>query len=499
MTNLGRFVLAPLLAFIALASWAVASPIGASPDDGYHLASIWCGLGEREGICELGTAEDEKMVPANTVGSAACFAHFPGQSAACQSASQELVSTSDGNFAGSYPPIFYGTMSLLVVDSVAVSVVLMRLLNAAIFVTVLTLLVNLLPRGRRAPVLLGIIVGMVPLGVFLVSSVNPSSWALLATSTVWLVVARFFQSTRSSERVWLAAFAVVLAVMGAGSRGDAAAFVAFSAVIGSILTYENTRAWWVRASLPFGIVLIGAGFFLTSGQTTGGAAPELGPLTGERILENLTLNVPLLPSLWVGNFGADGWGLGWLDTSLPPLVWVTMLAVVAASSFAGIRMMSRRKALAILLTVLSLVVVPMYMVVRDQVIIGQYIQPRYVLPLVLLFLGLVWWGHQSDMGDLTRPQLALLFIGMAVANAAALHTNLRRYLTGVDVLDLNLNAGPEWWWGGIVSPMLVWGTGSIAAAAYLVLCYAHLVKRPGKLNAAEEPNSVDCLRSTGAS
>ena len=34
--------LAPVLAFIALLAWAFASPIGAGPDDDYHLVSSWC-------------------------------------------------------------------------------------------------------------------------------------------------------------------------------------------------------------------------------------------------------------------------------------------------------------------------------------------------------------------------------------------------------------------------------------------------------------------------
>ena len=37
--------LAPLLAYVALLAWAFASPIGAGPDDDYHLISTWCADG----------------------------------------------------------------------------------------------------------------------------------------------------------------------------------------------------------------------------------------------------------------------------------------------------------------------------------------------------------------------------------------------------------------------------------------------------------------------
>ena len=41
----------PLAFFVTCAGWALASPVGAAPDDDYHLASIWCAQGEREGVC----------------------------------------------------------------------------------------------------------------------------------------------------------------------------------------------------------------------------------------------------------------------------------------------------------------------------------------------------------------------------------------------------------------------------------------------------------------
>ena len=42
-------IAAPVALFVALGSWVLASPVGSSPDDDYHMASIWCGQGVREG------------------------------------------------------------------------------------------------------------------------------------------------------------------------------------------------------------------------------------------------------------------------------------------------------------------------------------------------------------------------------------------------------------------------------------------------------------------
>ena len=39
----------PLALLVVFGSWAVTSPVGASPDDDYHLSSIWCAGGEQSG------------------------------------------------------------------------------------------------------------------------------------------------------------------------------------------------------------------------------------------------------------------------------------------------------------------------------------------------------------------------------------------------------------------------------------------------------------------
>ena len=52
---------APVLALIALFAWAFASPIGAGPDDDYHLVSIWCASGGSE-QCAPGSQPNTRMV-----------------------------------------------------------------------------------------------------------------------------------------------------------------------------------------------------------------------------------------------------------------------------------------------------------------------------------------------------------------------------------------------------------------------------------------------------
>src|SRR5262249_39476838 len=86
--SVGRLkVLGAVCLFVAFGGWAVASPVGSSPDEDYHLVSVWCSHGERAGICESPTA-DSAVVPAALL-SASCFKFQPMQSAACQRQPQQ--------------------------------------------------------------------------------------------------------------------------------------------------------------------------------------------------------------------------------------------------------------------------------------------------------------------------------------------------------------------------------------------------------------------------
>ena len=54
-------VVLPLALLVVFGSWAVTSPVGSSPDDDYHLSSIWCAGGERSGVCEVVEGEPEAL------------------------------------------------------------------------------------------------------------------------------------------------------------------------------------------------------------------------------------------------------------------------------------------------------------------------------------------------------------------------------------------------------------------------------------------------------
>jgi hypothetical protein len=474
-TSLFAIVLA-VFAFVALGSWALSSPIGSAPDDDYHLASIWCAFGDREGLCAPGENEDERVIQERLIESHACYAFDNQKSGRCDLSDGTYVSTSRGNFIGSYPPVFYATMGIFASADVAVSTLVMRLLNAALFVGFSSVIISMLGRGNRGPAIWAGVVSLVPLGMFIIPSVNPSSWAVLSIANLWLALIGYFQTENKNYRIGFVVLAVLLAIMGSGARGDGAMYVALSAVLAATLAFERSRKWLIQALLPLGIVFIGAAFFLSAGQSVGmvaadGATPQL---TFGNVLSNAFSNMLNIQLLWTGSLGAAS--LGWLDTPMFPIVSVTVVVLYASVSFWGLRAMDIRKALALIACIGALIVVPMYVYVREQIMVGVGVQPRYILPLVILFAGIAVYGFSKDHLEMTRAQVSVVLLGVTIANSVALHTNMRRYITGLDGSS-NLNSSIEWWWDIPVSPMTVWFVGSAAFAMLMAGLFAFMFNR----------------------
>ncbi|MFP3464441.1 DUF2142 domain-containing protein [Leifsonia sp. SIMBA_070] len=459
--------LIPVALLVALLSWAFASPVGASPDEDYHLGSIWCAQGDRAGLCESTSDPGVKRVPASVTKAAKCYAFDILHSGRCpDAASQQLEKSKRGTFNDhGYPPVFYLTMSVFVSQDTAASVLAMRAFNCLLFVGLLTALFLLLSPPRRGLVLWGGTIALVPFGMFIIPSVNPSGWAAISAVTLWLCLVGFYEAQSRGRMIGLGALATVATLMGAGARSDAATYSVLAMVVVVLLKAERTRDFWLRSILTLVLAIVCVVFFLTGSQ--GGVInPETAaPLSGRQTLALAVANLLQLPSLWTGSLGT--WGLGWLDTLMPAIVWVPSVVLVAGVAFGALRYAPLRKALAVGLVGVALVVVPLYVLVHDRVTVGNGVQPRYIYPLLLLFVGVSLWGFRRLGLGLSGVQLILIVGGLWIANHVALYTNLRRYVTGEAAQGLNLDAGTDWWWSLPFGPIWVWVVGSLAFLAAL--------------------------------
>ncbi|MGN7976925.1 DUF2142 domain-containing protein [Microbacterium sp. 22195] len=473
LTRLLTTLLAGIAVFLSLGAWALSSPVGATPDEEFHLASIWCGSGPREGLCQPGSDGRHWYVPKKAV-DAPCYAFNPEKNASCQGRSFldegfKLKQTKHVN-AGSnqYPSGFYYWMSHLASDNIAVSTIIMRLVNAALFAILLIGTWILLPRQLRMSLSAGIALTAVPLAMFLIPSVNPSSWSIISIAIMFPALLGFF-AARGWRNYALGGISLLAALLGLGARGDSAAYAAVAVCAALVLSFRNERRFYLRALLPALIVVLSAFAFLGARQTSlainGMGQTHSTMSTADLIVANLLS----MPGLWSGVYGL-GWQLGWLDTTLHPVVWASAIFCVLGVLFVALRWRGWRKLVALVGVGSAALLVPLYILVSSHVLVGYEVQPRYVLPLIILFVAVVLAPSEDPRGrdhgvSLSRAQTWSIAVLLTVANAVALYDNMHRY-TGSGTLSLR--GAVAWWWHATPSPLTVWLMGGAAFAAMML-------------------------------
>ena len=461
--------IAIMSAIVALSGWALSSPIGSSPDDDYHLPSIWCGQGFRDGLCEEGSEEGWVQVPKTTMANSICFAFDPDQSGKCDY-SNSLVNLKNHNLNNKlYPPTFYWSMSWFASEDIAAATISMRIVNSILVILVVTALTLLLPIHLRRIPAIAILISCMPLGIFLIPSTNPSGWAFTSLVIIFSALLGFLSVRDGARRWWLGGMVIFGLFMAAGSRPDAAVYSIIALGIASWLSYSRAKlrpvnVLFITTSV---ISLVYIHFSSRQSQSILSGGFQLQPSNAQTPQPNFFTNLAQLPELWVGVFGK--WGLGWLDTPMPAVVWMVTLSIFTGVIFASVRWFDYRQSLAMFGVVGALVFIPMYILTVSNLSVGQQIQPRYLLPLIALLGSLALYRSSSTTGlELSRGQVVMIGAGLFISNTLARHLNTRRYVTGMDEHGFNLDKSIEWWWTGFpISPSTVWITASLAFALFL--------------------------------
>ncbi|TNM42766.1 DUF2142 domain-containing protein [Nocardioides albidus] len=453
-------------ALIALLSWGIATPVGSTPDDDFHMPSIWCAPGTETGRCELSPkGTDFRRVPGLLSEKAICYRSDGGAtSGRCQErqAPKHLVATDRGNWDHSYPPLYYRTMSLFVFDRAGESILLIRGVNALLAVGLLGALWWALPRKEKPLAVVPMAVMSVPLITYFIPSTNPSTWTI--TGCAALLPALWALPAASRKRgVALSVIAVVSALLAAGARTDGALFVLMTVGLVGLMRFREYLAAPLRLVAPALSALVGAGFFLSAGQSSvlAGDITTLDRDIGT--FDLLAHNFLNMPDLLLGAVGLGSVGMtGWLDTRFSSLPSYLVLGVWAAMITVGLRAMTRAKAVGVTLVALSLLVYPLFILGQVRAVVGEMMQARYMLPLLIMLTATALLGADGVAARLSRRSYLLAVGVLSFAHAVVLHMQIRRYVTGLDVTGFNLSKNVEWWWPHIPGPMAMWVIGSIA-------------------------------------
>lgn len=453
-------------ALLWLSAWAVASPTGSSPDEDFHLASIWC-PNLLAAPCQT-NEYGETLVPMAT--GQPCFAFAPWTSAACVGLQQDGLTWVYRVNAGEQPGGFYLFLHPLARgmdrQSVFRAVVTMRLLNAFIAVGLIGGLAYLLPRSGRRLLAYSAAITAGPMTAFYLASVNPSGWAVSGLFAAWFGAYAAFRAPTLARQILSAILAFLGGLMAATARADSAAFLAALGLAVAVIHWQHLRrSSWLWA-IPTALFLAGSISFLTSGHLE---VATVGFGAGDRQQSWLLFSNVMRIGALVLNVQQQS--LNWIVTPMPPisLIPITLGWVMLAWwGWTASKPTWQKLIVAIGLGIL-LVVLPMYILQISGLLVGQGgIQERYFLPLLPILIAVSLWRPNRDGAPrLGRITTWILYVALVVGQAAALHTQIRQFTVGLGgefwYANPNLNANVEWWHSG-PSPMATWLLGSLGFA-----------------------------------
>jgi hypothetical protein len=336
MTTLKHLVL-PWFLLAALATlWALATPISGSPDEPAHVIKAASVVRGELLPAEMQATGGVVHVPAaiaheNLVG---CFAFHPDTPASCAPPftgdPAEIVATTTS--ASLYNPLYYwlvGWPSLAMPDTAGIYA--MRIMSAVLttfFLAAAFRLVASWPR-RQVPAL-GVLLAITPIVLYLSATVNPNALEFTAGLALFAGMLSIVLHRHSARLIPRLALVVVASVLVSNTRGISPLWVAVLLLVPLIvLRARELLALFRQPAVIVSVLLIAAGAlasaWFTLSSNSLGTAPSQGPDVAP-------------PNEGVGLSALDGFlgqigdfynqlrqmigVLGWLDTTLHPLVYI---------------------------------------------------------------------------------------------------------------------------------------------------------------------------------
>jgi len=487
--------------FVMSASWALSSPISASPDEPAHFVKAASVVrGQLVGDATDSPPVKEVEVPAGVAYSsdAACFAFAPDVTADCApgypTADEADDIVEDTTSAGLYNPVYYalvGWPSLVLEGKGALFG--MRLASALLCAVFFALGIAALSRLPRPllPTIAGI-AGIVPTLWFLSGSVNPNA---LET-----VVALAFAATY---------FVVLLDESVRRPRGG---FVVAMGVSGALLVHiRGLSPLWLGLIVVIGLVLVGFSRWLELIRTPRVIAAVAGIAVSLALALVWAVRTNSLPS--VGMFPGQGTtfvggvakmlektvdfavgmigSLGWLDTPSPSYATYAFLVGAAVIVLVPLLVPGPRGPRAALALALALFVLVPPVVQGSTVTESGYVwQGRYNLPLFLVLVvtaAVVVAPSAARLSPIVARRLVVLAVVAAPLGVVASQlTFLKRNAIGLNASWIALFRDPAWHPPGASAAL--WMLVIVAAGAVLLVCSALVVRL---VSAAPRPESPE--------
>ncbi|MCL2090416.1 MAG: DUF2142 domain-containing protein [Micrococcales bacterium] len=483
-----------------LVAWAVSSPFGTTPDDDYHMVSIYCpdpGSSQCPVVGHSATGRAMVEAPQDIL-ARLCYLERTDASGECvgwAGPDGPRIATDRVNL-GEYPGAYYAIMHIFSSDDVNQMELTIRLVNCALAAAIVfALLVLLEPVGRRVFVWT-VAATAVPMVPYLVSSVAPDSWSFMGVTATLAALVGLFRAEERWRRAGLAVTALLGAGMCAAARADAGALAVLVTVVvclvhrRQLVGRQQLAARWGTALTVLGMLGLGLSGFVAGSQSSAvsegfagyGDDAQTGPV--RLFFEN---------AVYLPDWMTYMWWRGILDMGtfsiLGDLLFVGAVVMVWCGLFRG--GMTWEKAVGVALTGGALLGAPLALLQAGNSPLGAAsgMQPRYLVPFLIAAVGVTLVPVAGRTGCYLSTRAAVSYWAMLVlVQSATLNIWIRRWVTGLDVKGINLDQNVEWWRDIPLSPNAVWILGSlglaVAAGAVVAVRWQPPVQTSG---AAEVP------------
>jgi hypothetical protein len=439
---------------VAAIAWAVATPLGGSPDEPAHIikaASVARGqfIGEPTDQPAVRSVQVPEGIA--TAAQWPCYAFAPATPASCllhvvDGADLERAETS----AGLYNPTYYllvGWPSLLT-DNTSAAVIGMRVVGGILVSFFLAAGFSALHRlNPNRVTAFGLAAAVTPMVLFLASAVNPNGleiatgFALL--SSLLLVLGRVPLVRRWPWLILIGASGVLLAQ----TRGLSPLWMAVIAAVAVIVTpwaqvLRELRRWPVIVT----IAVLGLGVLAAVGWTFAtGSLGSMGNFPGATDSPRRAFLIMLFRTFDPGLFGY----FGWLDTPAPAFVLAFWSFLAFAIVLAAVVVARGRRTWGLAVAVVALLVVPAVVQAASVQSSGYIWQGRYALVAYATLVALATAVAASALPastpfpDRWRRRLVGWIAGLVVLGQTwALFATFQRYQGGIAVDQVILH--PVW-------------------------------------------------------
>lgn len=460
--NKKNVILACFSFFLLMCTW-LSIPHGATGDMDFHLASIWCAQGEKEGLCaDIDRVNNTAEVPFMfQMCNSRNIDYWPYcEIDEVQPETQRLRMAPINSLS-----FYYKIVHVFVDQHIQQSVLKIRLFNSFISSIVLFALLSLTNERIRFAAVAGFTFSIIPFGLQHFSGVTTRGWSVLAVMTSWAFLASYLVTPKTHSRLRMLqlsayTFTFLLALF---SRIDALVMVMITGLF-IIISHLVSTTKINKSQMIFGLsataLLAGFSQFLPRirNQANFVIPDDFG--TAQYIVFQLVHIPEYIADWWNYSIGQNGSGPGVIG-----LIGVLFFGFNLAFALQKSNLHQR-----VLFTSFTLIVFVLF--AKSGSVIGVMVPPTafYTLGLAVPWLGLAIASSRNKLQFMSSVGNRRTAIWLLSFSHAVFFYNLLEFFTkqGVSTRYFEkISLNNVWWWDIWIGPNTVWVAGAVLFPVFL--------------------------------